>query len=97
MKIVINNCWGTFSLSDRACDILGIQYGTNGGYENNRTAPELINVVEKLGSKASGRNAKLKIIEIPDGINYKIFDYDGYETVIEEGHYWRYEEGEDEW
>jgi hypothetical protein len=50
--------------------------------EVERTDPDLISVVEFLGSKAaSGRYAKLKIEEIPDGTMYRVDTYDGCEEI----------------
>lgn len=43
----------------------------------------LVQVVEKLGNKANGYFAELKVIEIPDGIEYEIKEYDGMESVHE--------------
>ena len=51
--------------------------------ESNRTHPLLIRVVEELGDKASGRFGELAVIEIPDGIEWEISDYDGIETIEE--------------
>jgi len=48
---------------------------------DNRTDPLLIEVVEQLGEAANGDCAKLKVIEIPDGIEYEIQEYDGVESV----------------
>jgi len=49
-----------------------------------RDNPLLIKAVEELGSAAaSGPCAELKIIEIPDGIQYEIEEYDGCEKVSE--------------
>ena len=50
---------------------------------SNRTHPLLIRVVEELGDKASGRFGELVVIEIPDGIEWEISDYDGIETIEE--------------
>lgn len=41
----------------------------------------LIEVVEELGDKASGRFGNLKVAEIPDNSFYKIAEYDGIETI----------------
>lgn len=52
--------------------------------ERNREDPILIEVVEELGDKASGRFGDLKVVEIPDELangNYVIDDYDGIETL----------------
>ena len=53
-----------------------------------RTDPKLIQVVEELGEKANGHCAKLKIIEIPNGVDYEIDDYDGVESVHERHNCW---------
>ena len=41
----------------------------------------LIEVVEELGNKASGRFGRLEVVEIPDNCYYKIDEYDGFETI----------------
>lgn len=46
-----------------------------------RQDPILIEVVEELGDKASGRFGRLKVVEIPDNCYYKIDEYDGVETI----------------
>lgn len=56
------------------------------GYD--RTSPYLIEAIEKLGEKANGEYASLKIIEIPDGINYYIDEYGGMESVHEQHRSW---------
>ena len=45
---------------------------------------DLVAVVEEIGEKeASGRHSNLKIVEIPDDIEWEIDSYDGYEKVHE--------------
>jgi hypothetical protein len=57
--------------------------------EIDRDDPALIQVVKELGSKkASGRFAELKIVNIPDGINWEVDEYDGLETVVETHRSW---------
>ena len=53
-----------------------------------RTDPLLIQVVEELGDEASGSCAELRIIEIPDGIDYEIDEYDGREHIAEVHRTW---------
>jgi len=53
-----------------------------------RTHPDVIAVVEALGKGANGSCAGLEIIEIPDGINWHIDEYDGVETVHEAHRSW---------
>jgi hypothetical protein len=55
---------------------------------SNRNDPNLIQVIEELGDEANGMCAKLGITEIPDGIDYKIEDYDGSEHVAEAHRTW---------
>jgi hypothetical protein len=147
MKVVINRCWGGFSLSPKAVarmaelqgrpcyffDISGREKarrisieqaeGTfiwsamdipeqpeepksgasreertkyNDEYEKhgidsspkNRHDPILVRVVEELGEEASGKMAKLHIVEIPDGVEYEIDDYDGMESIHETHRSW---------
>lgn len=54
----------------------------------NRSDPQLVEVVEKLGEEASAPLARLVIVEIPDGIDYEIDDYDGMESVEEAHRSW---------
>ena len=53
-----------------------------------RTDPKLIQVIEELGKKADGSCAKLKVVEIPDGIEWHIHEYDGYEHIAENHRTW---------
>lgn len=53
-----------------------------------RTDPTMIQVVEELGTKANGRFAQLKIVEIPDGVDYTIEEYDGMEHIAEAHRTW---------
>lgn len=91
MKIAINKCYGGFSLSKKAYEYLGIEwdgYGFDYNDYDKRTDPTLIKCIEELGKKASGNGSDIKIIEIPDGIEYEIDDYDGIETVHEIHNSW---------
>ena len=58
--------------------------------ENNREDPVLIDIVETLGNEASGRYAKLVVVEIPDELkdNYVIDEYDGIETLHQDVPCW---------
>lgn len=93
MKIVINDDYGGFCVSDAFCDyynlpknkyeIDGKRAFVNMNYpEITRTDKRLIEYIEKFGSeKASGKCAKLKIVEIPNGAYYRIDEYDGAEYI----------------
>lgn len=53
-----------------------------------RTHHLVIQVVEELGAKADGRCAELSVVEIPDGIDYEISEYDGLEHIAEKHRTW---------
>jgi hypothetical protein len=54
-----------------------------------RNDPILISVIEEIGCEASSdRYAELAIIEIPDGIEWEIDDYDGFERIAEKHRVW---------
>jgi hypothetical protein len=57
-------------------------------YEIDRTDPDLIWVVENLGDKANTIVSKLKVIEIPDDVDYVIEEYDGNEWAAETHRTW---------
>lgn len=59
-----------------------------GGSYIERDDPDLVSVVQELGEKANGRYAKLTIIEIPDGVDYFIDEYDGMESIHENHRSW---------
>lgn len=44
--------------------------------------------VEELGEKANGKYSRLEVVEIPDGLDYVIDDYDGIETLHENVRCW---------
>lgn len=52
-------------------------------YNIERDDSDLIAVIEQLGESANGRSACLKIVEIPDDVQWRIEDYDGLEHIAE--------------
>lgn len=102
MKVVINTCFGGFSLSDEASYMLaekkGIELEVHSEFCSimifknfrhlERNDPDLVAVVEILGEKANGRCADLKIVEIPDDVIWYVNDYDGLETIDEQHRSW---------
>lgn len=56
--------------------------------DEHREDPFLIEVVEELGEKASGRFGNLKVVEIPDDSEYVIDEYDGIETLHQKVEEW---------
>lgn len=95
MKIVINACFGGFGLSDEALKFLNLdsdrQYRLNWDQNNkiNRTDFKLIKCINTLGSeRSSGDYAALKVVEIPDDVDWEIEEYDGAECVVEKHRKW---------
>jgi hypothetical protein len=106
MKVVINRCWGGFSISREAAEYMAIRghkeaqeildefrktgrwYGYVCDSDKERSNPLLVEAVEVLGDKADGDLARLTIVEIPDGVDYYIDDYDGKESVHERHRSW---------
>lgn len=129
MKVVINACFGGFSLSfagvKRYAEIKGltlypyrdhismkhfqsmdedmlVHWSTeptpDGSAKHNgeywscyaiaRDDPALVQVVEEMGAKADGSCAELRVVEIPDDVEWEIDEYDGFESVHEKHRSW---------
>ncbi|GLO66229.1 hypothetical protein [Oceanobacillus kimchii] len=56
--------------------------------EIKRNDPDLVRVVKQLKDKANVQYSDLKIIEIPDDVNFVIQEYDGNEWIAEEHRTW---------
>jgi hypothetical protein len=121
VKVVINSCFGGFSISRKAVEKMrewGNEYAlyetlpgerwkdtgeiNDGGLLSRwdsyylrgeagqipRNDPHLVRVVEELGGDANGACAKLKIVEIPDDVEWEIAEYDGSEHVAQVHQTW---------
>lgn len=113
MKVIINRCYGGFSVSEKALKeflrvkqikiekpihydsgrIMGYrdELGTNWTLytlEDYRTDFDLIRIVEEMGTEANGDLASLKIVEIPNDVEWEIEDYDGIEAIHEVHRVW---------
>lgn len=118
MKVIINDDFGGFGLSDKAFEKLlerkGIaferskeaKYGMTHYYKaghlkdedhylspydfyHDRADADLIAVVEEMGDEAQGNYASLRIIEIPDDVEWEVHEYDGREHIAEVHRTWR--------
>lgn len=79
MKIVLNSCYGGWSVNETIASQLGMDSVYNTEY---RTNPALINAIELLGAdQIDGRSAQLRVVEIPDDCHYHIVEYDGIEDI----------------
>jgi hypothetical protein len=57
-------------------------------YTRDRSDSDLIAVIEEMGKAANGNCADIKIIEIPDGIEWEVHEYDGMEHIAEKHRTW---------
>jgi hypothetical protein len=91
MKIVINTCYGGFGLSKEALALYNERSRTVETYDFliKRDDPILVEVVEQLGEDASDRFANLKVVEIPDDVQWGIEEYDGNEWIAEKHRTWK--------
>ena len=101
MKIALNEDYGGFGVSEAVYKRLGFKWDGYGYLDNDdfgivsedyhafRIDKRLIDAIESVGEKkASGELACVRIVEIPDGVDWKIDDYDGIETVHERHRSW---------
>jgi hypothetical protein len=66
-------------------------FGADHFYYDNieRDDPDLIEVVEMLGEeKSSGDLSQLRVVEIPDGVEWELSEYDGIESIHEVHRSW---------
>ena len=80
MKIVINTCFGGFSVSKKVMK----EMGWDSPYDcEDRTDPKLIEIVERLGDEANGEYADLVIVDIPEeATDWHLDNYDGSESIV---------------
>lgn len=79
MKIVINKCFGGFSVNDNIVKMLNLE--SRYDLEDDRTNVKLIELIES-GVNVNDDYSDLVVVEIPDdATDYMINEYDGYETV----------------
>ena len=85
-EIVLNKCYGGYSLSKLAYKFLGLEWGNYGyAFQHDRTNPKLIQCIEELGDLANGECSNL-VIEgyyhhnnlLPEEY---IINYDGFEII----------------
>lgn len=91
-KIVINKCYGGFGLSELAL----VEYKRRANVTDNyfydynipRNDSHLVDIVNEWQQSASGSYSDLKIVEIPDDVEWEIHDYDGIEWIAEKHRTW---------
>ena len=103
MEVVINKCFGGFGISNECAVALGAKlieipeltgrfhhiFPNNKSDRDFRADPRLIALIKEKGSEwCSDSFSKLKIIEMPDDVEWEISDYDGMETIEEIHRLW---------
>lgn len=91
MKVVINDCHGGFGLTEAALEEYKSRKGITDPdlyhWDIPRDCPVLVEMVERGG--VGGAFSDLKVVEIPDNVNWYIEEYDGLEHVAERHRTWR--------
>jgi hypothetical protein len=91
-KVVINACHGGFGLSAAAESKYKELAGITDPIFYSRSIPRddahLIAVVELMGTDADNRFSELKIVDVPDDVNWYVEEYDGKEWVAERHRTW---------
>lgn len=77
MKIVINACFGGWSINPEIADKYGFDM-----YDEDITNEKLIELIES-GVNCSDECSNLKVVEIPDNAtDWRVIEYDGAEYII---------------
>lgn len=101
-KIVINTCYGGFNLSKQAQEQYALLKGIDPGnwndswgffenlevYSISRDDSDLVLIVEQLKELAFGNYSELKVVEIPENVDWVIEEYDGAEYIAEKRRKW---------
>jgi len=91
-QIVINCEYGGFGLSEAASqryrELAGVSH-SEFRWELRRDDPHLVATVLELGTAANGKYANLKVVTIPDDVEWTIDEYDGSEWIAEVHRTWR--------
>ena len=86
--IIDDDAWLKATMSERVQSNKLYSKLTINSRRINRDDETLVKVVEELGESANGECAELKIIEIPDDVDWEIAEYDGVEWVAEKHRTW---------
>ena len=101
MKVAINRCFGGFCVNQEVYAKLGIKWDGYGFLDNEalgiesdnylawRSDKRLIMAIEKIGEDAAGgSHSALRIVEIPDDVDWEVDEYDGMESIHEKHRIW---------
>ena len=86
MKVLYNTCYGGFGFSKEFIEEFNNRHTERihrlEAWHEERIDPDVITLFEEKGSEwSSGIHSKLKLMEIPDDVEFHIQEYDGTEEV----------------
>lgn len=84
----LGDAWYEMSMEDRQAHNKKYSEQTLSCRDIARDDPVLVQLVEENAKKYAGRHATLKVVEIPDDVDWEIAEYDGYEHVAEVHRTW---------
>ena len=86
---MINKCFGGFGLSQEAFKYVNVDEEFEYDRYVKRDNKRLVDFIEMNSPEvASGRYSELKVVEIPDDVDWVIEEYDGIEWVSEVHRIW---------
>ena len=98
-KIVINKCFGGFALSDARMALYATLKGVTAHPDDDdfpiqqwlipRNDPDLVSVVQQIPEDEGIVGTDLRVIEIPDDVDWQIDDWDGMEHIVDRKRIWR--------
>jgi len=83
-----SEAWAEMSMAERSAHSALCRQQMFSDREVPRDDPFLAKVVDELGSKANGKYADLKVVDIPADVEWEIEEYDGLEWVAEKHRTW---------
>ena len=96
MQVVINTSYSNFAISADAISLIQKKIKNPKAksqinaysFDNDRSNPLLVETVQKLGAKANGLYTTLKIVEIPDDVEWRVDAINGKEVIREKHRIW---------
>ena len=96
MQVVINTSYSNFAISPDAISLIRKKIKNPKAksqinaysFDNDRSNPLLVEAVQKLGAKANGLYTTLKIVEIPDDVEWRVDAINGKEVIREKHRIW---------
>ena len=96
MQVVINTSYSNFAISADAISLIQKKIKNPKAksqinayaFDNDRSNPLLVEAVQKLGAKANSLYTTLKIVEIPDDVEWRVDTINGKEVIRDKHRIW---------